>query len=76
MECDIISIMLFYCAHVVMQAPHIFSLTLSYFSNCVHPVVQEHHSLPLGIAAEKGHTETVKALLEGGANINDQDKVT
>ena len=68
--------MLSYCVNVVMQAPHTFSLTLSHFCNCMHLVMQEHHFLPLGVAAEKGHTETVKALLEGGANINDQDKVT
>lgn len=32
-------------------------------------------SVPLGKAAENGHAETVKRLLEGGADRNYQDKV-
>ena len=40
---------------------------LSYF--------QKMGSVPLGIAAENGHTETVKRLIEAGAIVNYQNKV-
>lgn len=33
------------------------------------------HSVPLGVASQKGHTQTVERLLDGGANINHQDVV-
>lgn len=33
------------------------------------------YSVPLGIAAEKGHILTVERLVEGGANINQQNEV-
>lgn len=32
-------------------------------------------SVPLGVAAEEGHTQTLDRLLKGGSNINHQDKV-
>ena len=36
---------------------------------------QEQRSIPLGIAAQKGHLDTVKRLVEGGSNIDHQNKV-
>ena len=36
---------------------------------------QDTLSIPLGIAAEKGHQDTVKRLVEGEANINHQNRV-
>lgn len=33
------------------------------------------HSVPLGVASQNGHTQTVQRLVEGGANVNHQDTV-
>ena len=38
--------------------------------------VTQYEMVPLEIAAEEGHTETVQRLLEAGANPNHQNKVT
>ena len=37
--------------------------------------VTQYETVPLEIAAEEGHTETVQRLLELGANVNCQEKV-
>ena len=36
---------------------------------------QEKRSIPLGVAAQQGHLDTVKRLVEGGSNIDHQNKV-
>lgn len=41
----------------------------------MYAFVQETRSVPLGIAAEKGHTQTVEKLLEGKANVDYQNEV-
>ena len=48
----------------------IFTTCPSYYTK------QTTHSVALLKAAENGHTETVKTLLEKGANVNYQDKVS
>ena len=35
----------------------------------------QHGSVPLGIAAHEGHTQTVQRLLEAKASVNHQNKV-
>ena len=42
---------------------------------CCLYIFTKYGNVPLGIAAENGHTETVQRLLELGANPNQQDKV-
>ena len=41
----------------------------------IFPDYQAPNGVPLGVAAQQGHPEAVKRLLEKGANINHQDKV-
>ena len=36
---------------------------------------QEERAIPLAIAAQNGHLDTVKRLVEGGSNVNYQNKV-
>ena len=45
------------------------------YININHHLHIQYEDDPLGIAAGKGHTQTVQRLLEAGANINYQDKV-
>ena len=44
-------------------------------SSLVSHSLLQYGAVPLGIAAHKGHTETVQRLLEAGANVNHQNKV-
>ena len=44
-------------------------------SSLVTHSLLQYGAVPLEVAAQKGHTETVQRLLEAGANINHQNKV-
>ena len=44
-------------------------------SSLVSHSLLQYGSVPLGVAAAKGHTETVQRLLEAGANVDHQNKV-
>ena len=61
--------------HTLLPSPPLlFSSSLLFFSPLLSSS-QDKHSDPLGIAAQKGHLDTVKRLVEGGANVNYQNKV-
>ena len=44
-------------------------------SSLVSRSLLQYGAVPLGVAAAKGHTETVQRLLEAGANVDHQNKV-
>ena len=46
-----------------------------FLSSLVSHSLLQYGSVPLGVAAGDGHTETVQRLLEAGANVNHQNKV-
>ena len=52
---------------------------ISFNHNCIlstsHPLKVE-QDVPLGIAAEEGHTDIVEQLIRAGAIINHQSKVS
>ena len=49
--------------------------TLPYSFMFMCPTMQDTHSVPLAVAAQNGHSETVEKLLEGGAHIDYQNEV-
>ena len=44
-------------------------------SSLVSHSILQYGAVPLEVAAQKGHTETVQRLLKAGANFNHQNKV-
>ena len=49
------------------------SITVSHVSSCI--ICEQDGRTALGAAARGGHTETVKLLLDSGANVDATDKV-
>ena len=65
----IIIVMTLYYVHTSLALMRVYLVYYSLYINV------QYESVPLMIAAQEGHTQTVQRLLEAGANINYQDKV-
>ena len=64
-----------YPLHYYLQAEWRIGVSPSLPPIPTHTYIQD-GAVPLGIAAQKGHTQTVQRLLQARANVNHQNKVT
>jgi ankyrin repeat protein len=53
---------------------HVRMCALPQHDSLLTPPLQQHEMTPLFISAEKGHTNTVLALLQAGAAVDAKDK--